>query len=368
MPISNLSTERISHLQTQMIQSGVDVIAVAPTANMCYLLGFAPLPDERLCALLITPQAARLIVPTVNADQVEAHTGMPAMRWSDAAGPAAVLAQALVELNLKPGGILAADDTMRADALLAFQKAIAPAKTVVAGVLMNSLRMCKSEIEIETLARAAALTDQAVLAGAAACQPGVSEREVAAAIANYYQANGAELVDFTIVASGPNSAFPHHETGERRLQPGDTIILDIGATLGGYKSDITRVVHLGEPSAEVKAVYRAVQEANRCGREAAVAGALGRDVDRAARQAIEAAGYGPRFTHRTGHGLGLEIHEPPYITAESETVLAPGMVFSVEPGVYLPGQFGIRIEDIVVVTEGACRCLTGLDHELIVKA
>lgn len=367
MTLSTLSAERIGRLQAQMGQIGVDVTAIAPTANMRYLLGFAPLPDERLCALLVTPQAARLIVPAVNADQVEAHTGMPAIRWGDAAGPATALAQALAELDLKPGGVLAADDTMRADALLALQEALAPAKTVIAGILMNSLRMSKSDLEIEALARAAALTDQAVLAGAAACQPGLSEREVAAAIANYYQANGAESVDFTIVASGPNSAFPHHETGERRLQPGDTIIMDIGATLGGYKSDITRVIHLGEPSDEVKAVYRAVQEANRRGREAAVAGALAREVDRAARQAIEAASYGPRFTHRTGHGLGLEIHEPPYITAESELVLAPGMIFSVEPGVYLPGRFGIRIEDIVVVTEGACRCLTGLDHELIIK-
>ena len=135
-------------------------------------------------------------------------------------------------------------------------------------------------------------------------------------IATYFRDNGAETVDFTIVASGPNSAFPHHEIGDRRLQTGDTIILDIGATLAGYRSDITRVVQLGEPSAEVKAVYQAVLEANQRGRAAAVAGAKAREVDRAARSAIEEAGYGPLFPHRTGHGLGLEVHEPPWITAE----------------------------------------------------
>jgi Xaa-Pro aminopeptidase len=367
MTLSNISAERINRLQAQMVQARVDVVAIAPTANMRYLLGFAPLADERLCALLVTPQATRFVVPTVNADQVEAHTGMPAVRWSDAAGPVKALAQALAELDLKPNGVLAADDTMRADVLLTLQEAIHPARSVVAGTLMTALRVCKSETEIEKLAQAAALTDQALLAGAAACQPGATEREIATAIANYYQANGAESVDFTIVASGPNSAFPHHETGERRLQPGDTVILDIGATLAGYKSDITRVVHLGEPSDEVKAAYQAVQEANRRGREAAVAGAQAREVDRAARQAIEQAGYGPLFTHRTGHGLGLEAHEPPWITAEIETVLEPGMVFSVEPGVYLPSKFGIRIEDIVVVTEGACRCLTRLEHDLIIN-
>jgi Xaa-Pro aminopeptidase len=187
-------------------------------------------------------------------------------------------------------------------------------------------------------------------------------------IATYFRDNGAETVDFTIVASGPNSAFPHHEIGDRRLQMGDTIILDIGATLAGYRSDITRVVQLGEPSAEVKAIYQAVLEANQRGRAAAVAGAQAREVDRAARSAIEEAGYGPLFPHRTGHGLGLEIHEPPWITSTSETILEPGMVFSVEPGVYLQHKFGIRIEDIVVVTAGACRCLTGLDHNLIIKA
>jgi Xaa-Pro aminopeptidase len=136
--------------------------------------------------------------------------------------------------------------------------------------------------------------------------------------------------------------------------------------LDGYKSDVTRVVHLGEPSDEVRAAYNAVLEANRRGRAAAVAGALARDVDRAARESLERAGYGQYFVHRTGHGLGMEVHEPPWITSENDTQLEPGMVFSVEPGVYLPGKFGIRIEDIVVVTQQECRCLTGLDHAMIV--
>jgi Xaa-Pro aminopeptidase len=335
---------------------------------MRYLLGFAPLADERLCALLVTPQAVRFVVPVLNANQVEAQTGMPAIRWSDAAGPDGALVQAIGELDLKSGGVLAADDTMRADILLILQEAIRPGRSIAAGDLMAALRVCKSDEEIEALAQSASLADQALLAGATACQPGVTERHVAGVIAAYFRDHGAETVDFTIVASGPNGAFPHHETGQRPLQVGDTIILDIGATLAGYKSDITRVVHLGEPSDEVKTVYQAVLEANQRGREAAVAGVPAREVDRAARQAIEQAGYGPLFFHRTGHGLGLEAHEPPWITAESKTILQPGMVFSVEPGVYLPDKFGIRIEDIVVVTQGACRCLTGLDHKLIVNA
>jgi Xaa-Pro aminopeptidase len=233
--------------------------------------------------------------------------------------------------------------------------------------MMAALRMRKSEAEIEALARAAAQADRAMMAGANACQPGVTEREVAEVIARYFRQDGAEAVNVTLVASGPNSAFPHHEASDRRLQAGDTIIIDIVATLDGYKSDITRVVHLGEPSPEVRAVYEIVLEANRRGREAAVAGACAADVDRAARGVIEQAGYGPYFIHRTGHGLGMEMHESPWISAGSTTVLEPGMVFSVEPGIYLEGQFGVRIEDIVAVTEGECRCLTGLDHALIKK-
>lgn len=367
MTITTLSAERIKRLQAQMGQAKVDVVAIAPTANMRYLLGFAPLADERPCAFLVGREATRLVIPELNADQVEAHTGMQAIRWADAAGPQQVFETALSELSLNSNAVLAADDSMRVDAFLLLQDIIRPAKSVAAGSLMDSLRLRKSDTELEILARAAAMADEAMLAGAEACRPGVTELAVANEIANSFRAHGADAVNFTIVASGPNGAFPHHETGNRPLEMGDTIIIDIGATMEGYKSDITRVVQLGQPSDEVQTVYDVVREANRRGREAAVAGARARDVDHATRSVIEQAGYGQYFHHRTGHGLGLEVHEPPWITSESDTVLEPGMVFSVEPGIYLQGKFGIRIEDIVAVTNGECRRLTGLDHNLIVK-
>jgi Xaa-Pro aminopeptidase len=368
LPEINDSAERFRRLQAGMRQQGVDLLALAPTVNMRYLLGFAPLADERPCFLLISPRATALVVPAVNADQVEARTGLEAIRWPDASGPRQAIEEALARLDSRPGAVLAADNTMRADALLVLQEIAAPGRTLAADRLMSALRIRKSETELEAMARSAALADEALLAGADACRPGATERDVAWAITRHFLQNGAEVVDFTIVASGPNGAFPHHETGSRRLEAGDTIILDIGATLDGYKSDITRVVHLGEPQAEVGAAYEAVQEANRRAREAAQAGTPARDVDRAARQALEEAGYGPYFVHRTGHGLGLEVHEPPWITSESDTLLEPGMVFSIEPGVYLPDRFGIRIEDIVAIRpEGACRRLTGLNHDLIVR-
>lgn len=367
MTYSDTHKERLERLRSHMVQAGVDLVAIAPSPNMHYLLGFAPMADERPCALLVTRDNMRLVIPELNADQVENHTGLSAIRWTDAAGPRQAFSMALGELGIDSNGVLAADNTMRADALLLLQELTGPMESIAAGVLMSALRMRKSAPELEALQRAAAMADKALLVGADACQPGVTEREIAGKIVNSFRNQGADVVDFTIVASGPNSAYPHHEFSDRYLEDGDMVILDIGATLNGYHSDVTRVVHLGEPTAEERAVYDVVLEANQAGRSASLAGARARDVDLATRKVIEDAGYGPQFKHRTGHGLGLEVHESPWITGESDTMLEPGMVFSIEPGIYLQGRFGVRIEDIVVVTEGECRCLTGLERALIIK-
>jgi Xaa-Pro aminopeptidase len=364
----NLYKDRIKALQANMDATGIDLVAIAPTANMRYLAGFAPLMDERFCALLVGREEIRAVIPELNADQVETHTELSAMRWTDAEGPRHTLQKALQELGIEPGAILSADNTMRADSLLLLQEMINPMRSVAAGQIMTPLRVHKSEDEIEILQRSAVLADKALLAGVEVCRPGATERDVAEVISAYFRSGGAEAIDFIIVASGPNGAFPHHETGERVLQEGDTIIIDIGASLNSYKSDITRVVYLGRPSDEMIAMYDAVLEANIKARQVAEAGKRASEVDLAARETLEKAGFGPYFVHRTGHGLGLETHEPPWITSTSQTVLEPGMVFSIEPGVYIQGKLGIRIEDIVVVTDGECLNLTGLDHELIVKA
>jgi Xaa-Pro aminopeptidase len=359
--------QRLNRLQKQLAQAGVDLLAIAPTPNMRYLLGFAPLADERLCLLLVTPQDVRVVAPQLTAQQIETRTGREAIHWSDAGGPRRALIEAVGALGVGSRPVLAADATMRADIFLVLEEAVDPARSLSADAILSALRMIKSGDEVEALARAAAQADRAMMAGVEACRPGVTERQVADVIASYFRRDGAETVDVTLVASGPNGAFPHHEAGDRHLQDGDTIILDIVGTLDGYKSDITRVVHLGEPSADLRSVYEVVLEANRRGREAAVAGAYARDVDHAVRQVIDQAGYGSYFIHRTGHGLGMEMHEAPWISGDSPTRLEPGMVFSIEPGIYLEGRFGVRIEDIVAVTSGPSRCLTGLDRALMVK-
>jgi Xaa-Pro aminopeptidase len=357
--------ERLTALQARMREMRVDLAALGPTANMRYLLGFTPHADERLCLLLVGTNAVRMVVPGLNREQTAAHTDVELVGWSDADGPQAALRLALTDWQAPR--TLAVDGSMRADALLHLQSVMTPAQMVPVDIVLSPLRQNKSSEEIEALARAAAQADRAMQAGVEACRPGATEKEVAWAVESAFRQDGAETVDFTIIASGPNGAYPHHSTGGRQLQEGDSVILDIGATLGGYKSDITRMVHLGKPKAEFLKAYAAVYDANQRAMAGVRPGVTTGEIDRLARSTLQDAGYGQYFVHRTGHGLGLEVHEPPWIMAGDTTVLQEGMVFSIEPGVYLVGQFGVRIEDIVAVTRSGVRNLSGFDHALVVK-
>lgn len=355
---------RLTQLQAAMQAANIDLVAVGPTANMRYLLGYVPHPDERLCLLLISAEKVGMVVPTLNAADVAAHIDLPMEHWPDAEGPVQALQRAVSGLSAKR---LAIDGTMRADFLLPLLAATSPQETITVESLLAPLRARKSAEEIEALALAAAQAGRAMQAGIDACRPDVAEAEVAWVIEEAFRKDGAEVVTFTLIASGPNGAFPHHHSGSRRLQTGDAIIIDIGATLNGYQSDITRTIFLGDPPAEFLKAYEAVLTANERGREAVKPGVTAQVVDQVTRSTLEVAGYGEHFIHRTGHGLGLEIHEAPYIMAGNELSLEEGMVFSVEPGVYLPGQFGIRIEDIVAVTSTGVRTLTTFDRQLVIK-
>jgi Xaa-Pro aminopeptidase len=357
--------ERLAGLQAQMRSAGVELAAIGSTANLRYLLGFAPHADERFCVLLVSATDVRMVTPTLNQPEIAAHTDVPLVGWTDVDGPAAALKQALGQLPAPR--VLAVDGAMRADFLLRLQDALTVDKTVPADTLVAPLRQIKTADEVEALARAAAQADRAMQAAVKACRVGATEAQIAWAAEAAFRQDGAEMVDFTIVASGPNGAFPHHHSTERKLQDGDAIVIDIGATLEGHKSDITRMVFLGTPPAEFTRAYAAVLDANQRGTAAVRPGIAAQDIDRAARAAIESAGFGKYFSHRTGHGIGLEGHEPPWIMEGNSQILREGMAFSVEPGVYFVGQFGIRIEDIVVVTPSGVRTLTGFDHALVVK-
>ena len=357
--------ERIKKLQERMSESGVDLAAIGPTSNMRYLLGFSPYADERLTILLISPDHVSMIVPGLNAEEVAAHTAVRLIPWKDADGPLNALKQVKADYG-KPG-TLAVDSAMRADSLLHLLNELKPGLTIPADEIVSPLRLIKSIDEISTLADSAALADKAMQAAVDLCNPGVTEKEIAWMAESSFVRNGAEEVCFTLVASGPNGAFPHHRSHDRKLQKGDTIIIDIGASYQGYKSDITRVVHLGEPDAEVLHVYDAVKKANENAMSSVKPGVTAESIDAIARNYLEETGYGEAFVHRTGHGIGLDVHEAPWIMAGNQTILKTGMTFSIEPGVYLTGKFGVRVEDIVVVTDTGVRNFTGFDNSLVIK-
>jgi Xaa-Pro aminopeptidase len=356
---------RLTQLIKAMQAANVDLVAIGPTANMRYLLNYAPHSDERLCLLLVSRRGACIVIPSLNAEEMAAHTNIELVRWTDAEGPQEALKQALMEIS--PLKKLAFDGGMRADFLLHMMAVTEPQETITVEALLVPIRARKSYDEIEAVAQAAAQADRAMQAAIQACQPGATEMDVAWAAETAFRRDGAEQVSFTLVASGTNGAYPHHNSSKRQLQDGDAIIIDIAASLNGYSSDITRMVFLGNPPEQILRAYAAVLEANERGRAAIKPGVAAQEIDQITRGSLENAGYGDYFIHRTGHGLGVEVHEPPWIMAGNEQLLEPGMVFSVEPGVYIPGQFGIRIEDIVVVTESGCRTLTGFSHQLVIK-
>lgn len=358
--------ERIQQLQEMMRASAVDLIAISTGPNLRYFAGFVPHLDERFSVLMISSRHCIWVAPSLNVDEIAAHTSISLIPWDDDQGPGEAIRNAMQKIGEVQ--VLAIDSGSRSDALLELQQVIAPKKCITSDKLVSPLRQSKSEEEVALLQAAAAQADRAMQVAIDTCAPGVTEKEVAWATEAFFRTDGAEMVDFTIVASGPNGAFPHHHCSQRKLMTGDAIVIDIGATLDGYKSDITRMVHLGEPENEFIRVFEAVRSANLNARAMVKPGIGADEVDRAARDTLKELGLAQFFTHRTGHGIGLEGHEKPWIMSSNTAKLEVGMAFSIEPGVYLPQKFGVRVEDIVVVSEDGAKVLTQFPQELVIKS
>jgi Xaa-Pro aminopeptidase len=350
-------------LQGLLSERGVDLAAIGPTSHMRYLTGGNLHADERFSVLFVDATDAQLVVPALNADAASSVTSVPILAWEDAQGPFPALRSTFAAGRRVRR--LAVDGAMRADFILPLISVFGPGEIVSVDPLLAVLRRRKSPGEVESLARSAEQADRVVEMVMAAVEPGVTEKSLAWEAEKAFRALGAEKVSFTLVAFGANSAQPHHASGDRALERGECVLLDIGASLDGYQSDVTRMAFLGEPPGEFLRVYGVVREALRAGSEAVKPGAPLRDVDRAARSVIEEGGYGERFIHRTGHGIGLDLHEAPWVTAVNDEPVEEGMVFSVEPGVYLTGKFGIRIEDIVAAGPGRPRMLTRSTRDLV---
>jgi len=349
--------ERLSRAQGLLEAEGVGLLVISPGANMRYLAGFTDEAGERSFLLFVPAEGEpRFLVPELYAAQVEKRAAFPPTHvWRDSQGPWAALEDIL---RAFPGGKVLVDDAMPAKDLLLLEELLPGAAFGPASPLLRRLRMRKSPEELSAMRRAAAMADRAFEAISTRPLSVLTELEVAKALEEEMLKAGAEGAAFEIlVASGPNSALPHHRAGRRRIEPGDVVILDFGCRVDGYCSDITRTLVLGEPPDRVKELYEVVLAAQREAVKAIRPGVEAQEVDRAARRVISQAGYADRFTHRTGHGIGLDVHEEPYIVEGNTLPLEEGMTFSVEPGIYFPGEFGLRVEDIVVVTEEGAESL-----------
>lgn len=360
---------RIERVQYAAQDAGFDVIALVPGSNLTYASGVHAHASERLVLLIIPSHGNPLaIVPALEASTFR-DAGIHCYEWRDEEGPAPVLAALIDDLEVQTATWGIEFDAMPYGTVDAIRAVATGAQFAPADDVLARLRGTKDEVEIEALRRAAELTIDALKAGVGAVVAGATEREVAAEIQVRLLRNGSAGPSFApLVAGGPNSANPHAQPGSRAFQPGDVVIIDCGASTAGYQGDITRCIALEPVPDKIRDIYSITRNAADEARAAVRSGVLAQDIDRTARRVIKDAGYGDYFIHRTGHGLGLDIHEPPYIVGGNETVLEAGMVFTVEPGIYLPDVGGVRVEDVVVVTEDGFDIITEFPRELIVQA
>jgi Xaa-Pro aminopeptidase len=364
--------KRIERVRARMSELGVDALLLSHGADLPWLTGYRAQPLERL-TLLVLPREGEpvLLVPALEAPLVPDSGGMITLRpWAESEDPVA-LAGAL--LAPERDATYAISDRAWAHSVLALQERLPDAHWKTASTVTSPLRAVKDDREIAALQAAAQAADSV----AAALQRGEiplagrRENQVSEALSMGLLAAGHRRVNFAIVGSGPNGASPHHDPGERVIEVGDTVVCDFGGEFVldddvAYCSDITRTVAVGEPGDEVRETYAVLLAAQRAAVDAVAPGVTAEHVDAVARAVITDAGLGRFFIHRTGHGIGIEEHEDPYVVAGNDTPLEVGHAFSVEPGIYFPGRFGMRLEDIVVVGTGGVIPLNTADHSLVV--
>jgi Xaa-Pro aminopeptidase len=339
-----------------------DALVLFPSRNLQYLTGFEEDPGERHLLLFVPAEGDPVfLVPDLYAEQIRRETWIDDVRtWADEDNPTERVADVTDDCSLDGGQILV-DDTMHARFTQDLREVLPSAEFGLASAVLSDLRVRKDDAEIDAMRRAGAAADAVIddLREMDEAVVGMTEAELASEVADRLESHGGTGVSFEVIAgSGPNGAMPHHTHDGREIEAGDPVVLDFGTRVDGYPSDQTRTLVFGaEPSERVQEVHDVVRRAQQAGVEAVEPGVTAGEVDTATREVIEDAGFGDEFIHRTGHGVGLDVHEEPFIVEGSDRELEPGMVFSVEPGIYLPDEFGVRIEDLVVVTEDGCERL-----------
>ena len=364
-PDAVLHAARLGAARRAMTAAGVDALIVSVGRDLPYLVGYDAMPLERLTLLVVPAEGeTSLVIPRLEVQRLSPLPGVfSIVPWDETDDPIA-----LADRLLGPAAIVAVGDQMWARFLVDLVAVRPGTRWVRATAVMESLRARKDDAEVDALAAAAAAADRVALQLQSGLIPlvGRTEAEVSADISGRLIAEGHDKVNFAIVAAGENAASPHHHPGDRVIGRNEIVLCDFGGTMAGYCSDITRCVHTGPIPEDVAAAYRVLKDAQQAAVASAVVGTSCESVDAAARSRIAAAGYGEWFVHRTGHGIGMDEHEGPYMVAGNTSALQPGHAFSVEPGIYIPGRWGMRLEDIVVATESGPRALNTADHDLVV--
>jgi Xaa-Pro aminopeptidase len=355
---------RMSRVVTSAVEKSLAGVIVTPGPDLVWLTGYRPTAiTERLTMLVLCPDAEpTLLVPVLERPDAEAAEGAGSVSlvdWEDGTDP-----YEAARPLLRPDGEFGISDAAWAMHLLGLQRARPGSRYRSLTECLPMMRAVKDDNELMRLTAAGDAADSTYGEIVQRRFAGRRETDVAADLADLLREFGHEQVDFTVVGSGPNGANPHHEAGDRVIEPGDAVVLDFGGLRFGYGSDTTRTVCVGEPTSQIREVHEVVRRAQQAGVDAVRPGVSCQEIDRAARKIISDAGYGEQFIHRTGHGIGVTTHEPPYMVEGEEQPLVSGMCFSVEPGIYLAGRFGVRIEDIVTVTSEGGKRLNNADHGL----
>lgn len=354
---------RMAHVVNDAVEVGLSGVVVTPGPDLLWLTGYRPPINERLTMLVLSPdQEPTLLVPLLerrDAEEAGGSTLVSIVDWMDGTDPYEA-ARAL----LRPHGQYGISDSAWAMHVIGLEQALPSTSYRALTQCLPMIRAVKDVNELARLEAAGASADAVYGEIVRVRFTGRREKDVATDLAMLLHEHGHEQVDFTIVGSGPNGANPHHEAGDRLIEPGDTVVLDFGGLMFGYGSDTTRTVSVGEARREVREVHDIVRHAQQAAVDAVRPGVACQDIDRVARKVITEAGYGERFVHRTGHGIGVTTHEPPYIVEGERQLLVPGMCFSIEPGIYSARAFGVRIEDIVTVTENGVQRLNNSSRAL----
>lgn len=352
---------RIKRVKELLGERGLDAMLLSVGSDLPYFTGYEAMVSERMTMLTVTPDSEPvLFIPALEAPRVEADW-LEVVPWGELEDPITLVAN-----RCSGARRLAVGDHTRSAFLVALQERLPGSHWSTASEVTSQLRMIKEPAEIDALRAAASAVDRVLARIPGEVRfAGRSELDVSRDLAEMTVEEGHETAAFSIVASGENGASPHHEPRRRVISKGDLVVCDFGGRFDGYHSDVTRTFVAGEPAPDQVRVHGLVRAANQAGRAKVRPGVECQDVDRAARQVIDEAGYGERFIHRTGHGIGLDVHEHPYIVEGNRLALRPGMAFSVEPGIYLPGELGVRIEDIVVCGEAGGDDLNKATRDLV---